>query len=100
MNCHICIDHLGSLLVRLCCVLWLNVTVCLYLLLFFLVLSKVATEDVMLSLGGCVLIMSVFYFVFVIFGVICRFTSWVGCKSEVLSWGVDGVFTCVSITWV
>ena len=59
----------------------------------------------MLSLGGCVLFKSVFDFWFgcggqIIFGVVCRFRSLVGCKVEVLSWEVDGVFICVSITWV
>ena len=52
-----------------------------------LVCSKVATEDVMLSLGGCVLFMSVFDFVFAILCVVCGFMSWVGYMSGVSSWG-------------
>ena len=49
--------------------------------------SKVAMGDVVLSLGEYVLFKSDFDFVFVIFGVICGFMSWVGCKAEVLLWG-------------
>ena len=41
-----------------------------------LVWSNIATEDVMLSLHGCVLFMSVDT-VFVVLGVVCRFMSWV-----------------------
>ena len=40
----------------------------------------------MLSLGKCVLFTFV-DFVFVGVGVVCRLTSWIGCKSGVLSWG-------------
>ena len=44
----------------------------------------VVTEGVMLSLGECVLLMFA-DFMFVSVGVVCRFTSFVGCKSSVLS---------------
>ena len=58
-------------------------------LIICLVSLKVAMEDVVLSLGECVLFKSVFDIVFVIFGVVCGFTCWVGCKSKVLSWGMS-----------
>ena len=54
----------------------------------------------MLSLDCCALCKCVFNFFFVIFGVVHTFASWVGYKSEVLLWGVNGVFICISITWV
>ena len=41
---------------------------------------KVAIEDVMLFVGGCVLFMFAFDFVFVICGVVCGFTALVGYK--------------------
>ena len=53
----------------------------------------------MLSLGGHALLMFV-DFVFLGVGVVCGFTSWVGCKSRVLLWGVIRDFICVSITCV
>ena len=43
-----------------------------------LVCSNVVTGGVMLSLGECILFMFV-DFIFVADGVVCRFTSWVGC---------------------
>ena len=40
----------------------------------------------MVSLCHCILSMSVCDFVFAILGVVCKFTSWAGCKSDILSW--------------
>ena len=45
-----------------------------------LVCSNVVTGGVMLSLGEYVLLMFVGIFVGV--GVVCRFTTWVGCKLD------------------
>ena len=45
------------------------------------------TGGVKLSLGECVLFIFV-DFAFVCACMVCRFTSWVGCKSGILSWGL------------
>ena len=74
------------MIVQFCCIVWLNVVVCLLSIIICLVPSNIVIEGVMLSLGGCVLFMF-FDFVFVVLGVVCRFMSWVGCKSGIPSWG-------------
>ena len=51
-----------------------------------LVCSDIIIGVAMLSLGKCVLFMFV-DLVFVCLCMVCGFTSWVGCKSDVLSWG-------------
>ena len=59
-----------------------------------LVLSNVAMDDVVLSLGKCVWL-NMFLTFFVIFGVVCWFLSLVGCKLEVLPWGCwGGLYLC------
>ena len=64
-----------------------------------LVCSNVVTGGVMLSLGECVLF--IFGdFVFVCLCMVCRFTSWVGSKSGVLSWGsLEVLFAIVLSTF-
>ena len=99
VNCHSCTNPWKS---KDCMILLCSVVECDRLsmsIIICLVCPNVVTGSAMLSLCKCDLFMFV-DFVFVGVCMVCKFMSWLGCRSCVLSWEFIGGFICASIIYI